>query len=86
MNTTEIESVIRECEILSGTMKFHRDAAIKASQRRADLIAWLTGEAGMTTREVGRRLNISGARVTQILNLRKWGRKTGGVADAVTRG
>ena len=74
----DLERTIRECVSLTEAIAFHRGIVHKASVERAELIAVLT-DAGMTTREVGERLNISGARVTQILNLRKWGRKTGGV-------
>jgi hypothetical protein len=85
MRRQDVDSVIRECEILSDQMKYHREEAITASKRRADLIAWLTEEAGMNYREVGRRLNLSAPRITQILNMRKWGAKTGGVAETISR-
>lgn len=70
--------MLARCERITAEMKQHQDALEALSLERAALITVLTGQRGMTTRMVGAALGISGPRVTQILNLIKWGGKTGG--------
>jgi DNA-directed RNA polymerase specialized sigma subunit len=60
------DKAILECQSLTSTITAHQAAIISLSRRRGELIMTLN-QSGMSMREIGRRLGISGVRVRQLV-------------------
>jgi len=61
------DGAILECRSLTDTIAAHQAAIMTLSRRRGELIMTLN-QNGMTMREIGRQLGISGVRVMQLRN------------------
>lgn len=70
---------LAEARHISERIDLLHDELAGAAARRAELIAVLAYEHRMSARVIGEELGITGTRVTQILNMLRYGKKTRGL-------